>query len=128
MTKLKPCVAALLLALLAAVPAWAQSGDGDEDSRRDVTIGNSTSNSGGMRSGVNERGDNEMVIEPKPKKQQAPDMGPIYVYPLVNQGGTPGVRPVPVPPPQAGPGRIPQGQPQGPFPGQPNPGGGPSGP
>jgi hypothetical protein len=97
-----------------------------------VTIGNSTSNSGGMRSDVNERGDNEMVIQPKPKKQQVPDMGPIYVYPLVNQGGTPGGRPMPVPPPQPqsqpDPRRLPQGQPQGPFPVQPNPGGGPSQP
>ncbi|WP_243358304.1 hypothetical protein [Fundidesulfovibrio terrae] len=105
MTKLKPCVAALALALLMAAPASAQSGD--DDGRQDVTIGNPDR----MRSGVNERGDNEMVIESKTKsQQQTPNIGPIYVVPQVNQGTDPAV--IPVPAPQAEPKRQPQGQPR----------------
>jgi len=98
MTKLKPSAALFLLAFLAATPAIAQSEDDGE--RRDVTIGNPDR----ARTGVNERGDNEMVIEAKPKKQQQiPNVGPIYVVPQVNQSGT-GTVVVPVQP----------GQPQGP--------------
>lgn len=112
---------ALHLALAAAACAWpvtpAQAQDDDEP-RRDVTIGNPDR----MRSGVNERGDNEMVIEAKPKRQQeVPELGPIYVIPQVNnQGYGPGQRPpnpggpvVPVPAPQQprpapqAPGKVP---------------------
>jgi len=103
---------ALLLALAAAACAGASApaalAQGDDEPRRDVTIGNPDR----MRSGVNERGDNEMVIEAKPKsKQEIPELGPIYVIPQVNnQGYGPGQRPpgppgpvIPVPQPQPRP-------------------------
>lgn len=102
MTKLKLSVTAFLLAIFLAAPVQAQSGD-DED-RRDVTIGTTDR----MRSGTNERGDNEMVIEKKPKrKQEMPDMGPIYVVPQVNTGRGPAPVVIPVPPREP----QPQGQP-----------------
>ena len=102
MTKLKLSVTALLLAASLTAPVMAQPED-DED-RRDVTIGTTDR----MRSGTNERGDNEMVIEKKPKrKQEMPNMGPMYVVPQVNTGRGPAPVVIPIPPPQA----QPQGQP-----------------
>lgn len=108
---------ALLLALAAAACAWpntpAALAQDDDEPRQDVTIGNPDR----MRSGVNERGDNEMVIEAKPKrKQEVPELGPIYVIPQVNnQGYGPGQRPpnpggpvLPVPAPQQQPRPAPQ--------------------
>lgn len=114
---------ALFLALAAAACAWsgapAALAQDDDEPRRDVTIGNPDR----MRSGVNERGDNEMVIEAKPKRQQeVPELGPIYVIPQVNnqgygQGYGPGTgqRPpnsggpvIPVPVPQQQPRPAPQ--------------------
>lgn len=107
---------ALLLALAAAACAGASAPAAlaqDDEPRRDVTIGNPDR----ARSGVNERGDNEMVIEAKPKrKQEVPELGPIYVIPQVNnQGYGPGQRPpnsggpvVPVPAPQQQPRPAPQ--------------------
>jgi hypothetical protein len=101
MTKLKLSVTVFLLAAALCAPAQAQS---DDDDRRDVTIGNTDR----MRSGTNERGDNEMVIEKKPKrKQEVPNMGPIYVVPQVNTGRGPAPVIIPVTPPQP----QPQGQP-----------------
>jgi hypothetical protein len=111
---------ALLLMLVAATwaacaGASAALAQDDDEPRRDVTIGNPDR----MRSGVNERGDNEMVIEAKPKrKQEVPELGPIYVIPQVNnQGYGPGTgqRPpnsggpvVPVPVPHQQPRPTPQ--------------------
>ncbi|WP_027189431.1 hypothetical protein [Fundidesulfovibrio putealis] len=106
---------ALFLALAAAACAWygapAALAQDDDEPRRDVTIGNPDR----MRSGVNERGDNEMVIEAKPKRQQeVPELGPIYVIPQVNNQGY-GQRPpnsggpvIPVPVPQQQPRPAPQ--------------------
>lgn len=102
MTKLKLSLTIFLLAAALSAPALAQSGD--DDDRRDVTIGTTDR----MRSGTNERGDNEMVIEKKPKrKQEMPNMGPIYVVPQVNTGRGPAPVVIPVTPPQ----QQPQGQP-----------------
>jgi len=108
LAKLKGFTAALLLALALAMlapgvqPILAQ----DDGERRDETMGTSDH----MRTGTNERGDNVMVIERKPqKKQEMPNMGPMYVVPQVNQGGTnvPVVIPVTPPPtqPQPKPGK-----------------------
>ena len=111
---------ALLLALAATACSVADApkalAQDDDEPRRDVTIGNPDR----MRSGTNERGDNEMVIEAKPKrKQEVPELGPIYVIPQVNNQGygpVTGQRPpnsggpvVPVPVPQQQPRPVPQG-------------------
>jgi len=102
-----------LLALAAMLPCGPPSALAeDDDGRQDVTIGNPDR----QRSGVNERGDNEMVVEPKPRrKQQVPDMGPIYVVPQVNTGR--GQAPVILPVPQ-GPQPRQQGPAQPPAPGR----------
>lgn len=115
MTKLKRPLTALLFGVVLAGPwclAPAFRGlaqDGEE--RRDVNM--KTPGSEHMRIGPNERGDNEMVIERPPQKQQEmPNMGPIYVIPQVNRGPS-GPVVLPVPPPQAQPPQAlpPQAQP-----------------
>jgi len=101
----------LLSVLLAATAAfsWSPCVRADDDGRQDNRMGNPDR----TRSGVNENGDNEMVIERKPKRQQqVPDMGGIVVVPQVNgrRGGTTTVVPVPVPS-QQGAGNRQQSQP-----------------
>lgn len=106
-------VAAALLAAASCAGVPSALAQEDDEPRRDVTIGNPDR----MRSGENERGDNEMVIESKPKrKQDVPDIGPIYVIPQVNnQGRGQGqVIPVPVPTPQQGARPAPQAPGHGP--------------
>ena len=103
-----PITAALLAALAAALilgafPAMAQENPG-KVRERDTNIGNS----GQMRTGQDERGNEVMEIKPKPKTQQEmPNMGPIYVIPQVNRGGSP----APVILPQAPAQSQPQAQP-----------------
>jgi hypothetical protein len=108
--------AAALLCLTVQVCPVAPAGYGpqapaalaqDSADRPDETMGNPGQNT---HTGVNSRGDEVMVIGREPqKKQDIPNMGPIYVMPQVNQGGG-GKPPVIVPmiPPQA-PAQAPTG-------------------
>jgi len=57
----------------------------DSADRPDETMGNPGRNT---HTGVDSRGDEVMVIGREPqKKQDIPNLGPIYVLPQVNQGG-----------------------------------------
>jgi len=103
-------LAAVMASLLAgALPAMAQE-EGERE-RQDMNIGNS----GQLRTGQDERGNEVMEIRPKPKTQQEmPNIGPVYVYPEVNTGRTPVYPPGPRPRPPQTPSQVqPQGQPQG---------------
>ncbi len=104
------CTAWLTLPL----PAFAQ----EEREDNQMNIGNT----GQLRTGQDERGNNVMSIEKKPQtKQEMPDIGPIYVYPEVNTGRRPGPGPRPprtsqtpqVQPQQATPGSTAQPAPPG---------------
>ncbi|GFK93575.1 hypothetical protein NNJEOMEG_01409 [Fundidesulfovibrio magnetotacticus] len=93
-------VAAVALAALAAlaVPGAVRAQGERKDNTLSTRDFQNQDPQGTLRAGQNERGDNEMVIERKPKQpQQMPDMGPIYVVPQVNQGPRPPQPPVVLP-------------------------------
>lgn len=94
-TRLAP---GLLLAMLAAAPALAQDGEGQEPG------GDSTmSSQGGLRIGTGKEGNKVMVIESKPRsRQEAPDLGPVIVTPEVNRNRSRGPSFMPPPSPRPG--------------------------
>lgn len=88
-------VAATLI--LAPCPAYCQQNQSD-DQRQDESMGTTDRS----RIGTDERGDSVMQIQPKPKrKQEMPNMGPIYVVPQINQSGRQTGTILPIPQPAA---------------------------
>jgi len=88
-------LAVLALAAFAPLPAFSQQ-DRQDGQRQDESM----TTGGGVHTGENARGDAVMDITPPKRKQEMPEIGPIYVYPQVNQPGRPVNPVVPMPPAQ----------------------------